>query len=142
MPQLEWSSLAVGQELAPLVKPAITKTQLVMYAGASGDFNLIHTDVETARSVGLPGTIAHGMLSMGFLGQYAGELVGEQGFVQRLTVRFSGMVFPGDVLTCRGKIVALDEQARTVRIAISAEREPDKPLTSGEAALVFTHGAP
>ena len=138
MPQLEWAMITVGQELAPLVKPAITKMQLVMYAGASGDFNMIHTDVETAKGVGLPGTIAHGMLSMGFLGQFAGELVGDQGFVQRLRVRFSGMVFPGDVLTCQAKVVAKDEQKRTVKLALSAEREAGTALTAGDAVLVFT----
>jgi acyl dehydratase len=138
MSQLDWAAITVGQELAPLVKPPITKTQLVMYAGASGDFNLIHTDVETARAVGLAGTIAHGMLSMGFLGQYAGEIIGAQGFVQQLKVRFSGMVFPGDVLTCHGRVTAKDDQARTVQLAIAAEREPGKPLTAGEATLIFT----
>jgi acyl dehydratase len=137
MSQVEWEDLVVGLELPPLVKPAITKTQLVMYAGASGDFNLIHTDVETARAVGLSGTIAHGMLSMGFLGQYAGAIAGDRGFVQRLNVRFSGMVFPGDVLTCRAKVIERDEQARTVTLAISAEREPEQPLTAGEAVIAF-----
>jgi acyl dehydratase len=138
MKQLTWSDIAVGVELEPLVKPPITKTQLVMYAGASGDFNLIHTDVETARDAGLPGTIAHGMLSMGFLGQYAAGLVGDQGFVQRLKVRFSSMVFPGDVLTCRATVTAKDEQSHTVRLAISVEREPGKSVTAGEAVLVFS----
>jgi acyl dehydratase len=133
--QIDWSSVEVGQELPPLVKPPVTKKQLVMYAGASGDFNLIHTDVETAREVGLPGIIAHGMLSMGFLGQYAGELVGDQGFVQRLKVRFNGMVFPGDVLTCRAKALARDDEAHTITLQISAERVSGKPLTMGEAVL-------
>jgi len=137
MPQIDWSTIEIGQELPPLVKPAITKTQLVMYAGASGDFNLIHTDVETARAVGLSGTIAHGMLSMGFLAQYAGELVGDQGFVQRIKVRFSGMVFPGDVLTCHATLTAQDEQAHTITLNLSAEREPGKALTSGEAVLLL-----
>ena len=135
MAQIDWGSVEIGQELPPLVKPAVSKRQLVMYAGASGDFNLIHTDVVTARAVGLPSIIAHGMLSMGFLGQYVGELAGDQGFVQRLKVRFSGMVFPGDMLTCRAKVLAKDEQAHTITLTISAEREPDKPLTSGEAVL-------
>ncbi len=135
MAQIDWSSVEIGQELPPLVKSPVTKKQLVMYAGASGDFNLIHTDVETAREVGLPGVIAHGMLSMGILGQYAGELAGDQGFVQRLKARFSGMVFPGNVLTCRAKVLAKDEDAHTITLAISAEREPDKPLTSGEVIL-------
>jgi len=129
--QIEWNSVEVGQELPPLLKPPVTKKQLVMYAGASGDFNLIHTDVETAREIGLPGVIAHGMLSMGFLGQYAGELAGDQGFVRRLKVRFNGMVFPGDMLTCCAKVLAKDDEAHTVTLQISAEREPDKPLTLG-----------
>jgi VCBS repeat-containing protein len=137
MQAIDWDNIQVGQELPPLVKPAITKTQLVMYAGASGDFNLIHTDVETAKAVGLPGTIAHGMLSMGFLGQYAGELIGTQGFVQRLTVRFSGMVFPGDILTCRATVLSRDDTAHTVTLAIAAERDPGKPLTAGEAVLAW-----
>ncbi len=141
MPQIAWSDLAEGQDLPPLVKPAITKVQLVQYAGASGDFNLIHTDDETARAVGLSGVIAHGMLSMGFLGQYAGELVGEYGFVRQLKVRFSGMVRPGDVLTCHGRVLTKDEAGRSVRIAISAEREPGKPLTAGEALLAYTTDA-
>src|SRR5262249_2378627 len=138
MPAIDWASLTPGQELSPLTKPAITKQQLVMYAGASGDFNLIHTDVETARAVGLAGIIAHGMLSMGFLAQYAGEIAGDHGFVQRLKVRFSGMVFPGDVLTCRAQVLANDAQNHTVTLKLWAEREPDAPLTAGEAVIVMT----
>lgn len=138
MPQHTWAEFEVGRDLSPMIKPAITKVQLLMYAGASGDFNLIHTDVETAHAVGLSGTIAHGMLSMGFLGEYAGELIGDQGFVQRLTVRFSGMVFPGDVLTCRARVVERDEEQRRVRLTLSAEREAGKPLTAGEVVLAFT----
>jgi len=56
-------------------------------------------------------------------------------------VRFNGMVFPGDVLTCRAKVQAKDEQAHTVTLEVSAEREPDKPLTSGETVLQLM-GAP
>jgi acyl dehydratase len=137
MGQLRWEDVEEGQDLEPLVKPAITKVQLVKYAGASGDFNPIHTDDEAAQSVGLPGVIAHGMLSMGFLGQYAGELAGTAAFVQRLKVRFNAMVRPGDVLTCRARVVSKDEQARTVLLAVSAEREPGQPVTAGEAVLAF-----
>lgn len=132
---IEWSSVEVGSELEPLVKPAITKVQLLKYAGASGDFNLIHTDVETARQVGLPGTIAHGMLSMGFLGQYASQLAGTRGFVSRLQVRFAGMVFPGDVLTCRAKVTK--KESSQIDLELFVEREPGKALTSGEATLTL-----
>src|ERR1700694_5319275 len=61
-----------GSVLPDLRKAPITKMQLVKYAGASGDYNLIHTDDETARTVGLEGVIAHGMLSMAFLGEDLG----------------------------------------------------------------------
>jgi acyl dehydratase len=144
MESLAWAELAVGQELPMVEKPPITKVQLVKYAGASGDFNPIHTADEAARAVGLPGIIAHGMLSMGFLGDYAAELVGAAGYVAQVRVRFSGMVRPGDTLTLRGKVLEKDEEKRTARIAIQAEREPEKPLTAGEATLVFSHagGAP
>src|SRR5437879_7715471 len=89
--------------LPDLRKPPITKLQLVKYAGASGDYNLIHTDDETARSVGLEGVIAHGMLSMAFLGEYLCWLAGPES-VRRLSVRFNEMVRPGDILTCRGRV--------------------------------------
>ncbi len=140
METLAWADIAVGQELPLVEKSPITKVQLVKYAGASGDYNLIHTDDETARRVGLEGVIAHGMLSMGFLGDYAAELVGAAGYVQQIKVRFSGMVRPGDVLTLRGTVLEKDEAKRTARVAIRAEREPEKPLTAGEAVLAFTHG--
>lgn len=134
---IEWIRAEIGQELEPLFKPAIEKVQLVKYAGASGDFNLIHTDVETAKQVGLPGTIAHGMLSMAFLGQLCSQLAGTNGFVSRLMVRFAGMVFPEDVLTCRAKITNKNEQERTLDLEIYVEREPGKALTTGEATLKF-----
>jgi len=139
MESLAWAELAVGQELPLVEKPPITKVQLVKYAGASGDFNLIHSDDETAHRVGLPGVIAPGILSMGFLGDYAAELIGAAGYVSLVKVRFSGMVRPGDVLTLRGKVLEKDEDKRTARISIQAEREPEKPLTAGEAVLAFTH---
>src|SRR6202035_5973938 len=80
-----------GSVLPDLRKTPITKLQLVKYAGASGDYNLIHTDDETARSVGLDGVIAHGMLSMAFLREYLCWLAGA-GSIRRPSVRFFGIV--------------------------------------------------
>jgi acyl dehydratase len=137
LPSIQWIQIEVGQELEPMVKPAIEKVQLVRYAGASGDFNMIHIDDEIARKVGLPSRIAHGMLSMGFLAQYAGQLVGTNGFVSRLKVRFSGMVFPGDALTCRAKVISKDETKRTVDLEIATERGEGQRLTAGEATLTY-----
>ena len=70
--------MKVGDELTPLVKEPVTRVQLVQYAGASGDFNPIHWDPERGSEMGLGGVIAHGMLSMGFLGQYATSLAGPE----------------------------------------------------------------
>jgi len=66
-PSLQTHDLSIGSPLPDLRKDPITKVQLVKYAGASGDYNLIHTDDETARGVGLDGVIAHGMLDFGLL---------------------------------------------------------------------------
>src|SRR5438094_8643325 len=92
-----------GSVLPDFRKPPITKMQLVKYAGASGDYNLIHTDDETARTVGLDGVIAHGMLSMAFLGEYLCWLAGPES-VRRISVRFVEMVRPADALTWRGRV--------------------------------------
>lgn len=133
---MEWSEIQLNQELE-FIKPAIDKAQLVKYMGASGDFNMIHADDETARKIGLPGVIAQGMLSMGFLGQFIGQIAGNHGFVSRLQVRFVGIVLPGDVVTCRAKVTGKDEVKRTIDLEISTETEPGKPSTIGNASIKF-----
>ena len=133
-----------GVELPPLTKEPITKVQLVKYAGASGDYNLIHTDDETARRVGLDGVIAHGMLSMGFLGQYLVHLAGPEN-VRRLKVRFRQMVRPGDVLTCKGRVAqVLGEEGaglRRVRVEVWAENQKGEAVTTGEGEVLVAAGS-
>src|SRR5947207_15409392 len=92
-----------GSLLPDLRKPPITKMQLVKYAGASGDYNLIHTDDETARTVGLDGVIAHGMLSMAFLGEYLCWLAGPES-ARRLAVRLVRLLRPADSLGSPGRV--------------------------------------
>ena len=129
--------LSVGSALPELRKEAITKLQLVKYAGASGDYNLIHTDDETARRVGLDGVIAHGMLSMAFLGEYLCWLTGPTS-IRRLTVRFAEMVRPGDVLTCGARVKALEQDAGGQRMTLElwAEDQRAQQVTFGEAEVV------
>jgi len=126
-----------GSVLPDLRKTPITKVQLVKYAGASGDYNLIHTDDETARRVGLDGAIAHGMLSMAFLGQYLCWLTGPES-IRRLSARFVEMVRPGDVLTCRGRVKALETDAsgRWMTLELWAENQRAQQVTTGEAEVV------
>ncbi len=132
----EWTGLEVEQELE-MTTEKIEKVQLVKYAGASGDFNLIHTDDETARRVKLPGVIAHGMISMGVLGDFVSGIVGDKGFVKQLQVRFAGMVYPGESLTCKAKVTKKDEEKHTVEFNISAETAPGKFATIGTATIQY-----
>lgn len=105
-----------GDALPELTKPPVTKTQLVMYSGASGDFNPIHTVEEYAQEVGLGGVIAHGMLTMAFVGQLLTEWVGLDGQMEGFKVRFTGMVRPGDVITCSGRVTERMETDGTLRL--------------------------
>jgi acyl dehydratase len=76
-----------------------TREQIAAYAEASGDHNPIHLDDEFARSVGLPGVIAHGLLQMGLLAVVAAEAAGGPSRLRSLSCRFAGMVLPGDMVT-------------------------------------------
>lgn len=132
MPEVK--SLKPGDALPDLVKAPIAKVQLVQYAGASGDYNLIHVDSETARAVGLPSVIAHGMLSMGMLGEFAATVAGPAN-VRRLAVRFGSMVFPGDVLTCKGVVKAVADGVLTAECW--AENQKGEKVTYGELEVAL-----
>jgi len=124
-----------GSVLPELRKPPITKLQLVKYAGASGDYNLIHTDDETARRVGLDGVIAHGMLSMAFLGEYLCWLAGPES-VRRLSGRFNEMVRPGDTLICRGRVQERTAgTGRRLQPEAWTENQRAERVTIGEAEV-------
>jgi acyl dehydratase len=83
-----------------------TRDQIAAYAEASGDHNPIHLDDDFARSVGLPGVIAHGLLQMGLLAVVAGEAAGGPSRLRSLSCRFAGMVEPGDTVTFAAEEVA------------------------------------
>ncbi len=133
------SGSIVGQSLTPLVKPAIEQEQLRRYAEASGDFNPIHLDPDAARRVGLDGVIAHGMLSMAFLGQFVNQqIAGEPGArVGKLKVRYVGMVRLGDTLTCQGKITQRVEKETETAISLEcrAQNQRGEQVTLGEAVV-------
>jgi acyl dehydratase len=126
-----------GVELPPLRKSPITRVQLARYAGASGDFNPIHIDEPYAQAAGMGGVIAHGMLSMAFLGQLATDWAGA-GAVLRLEARFRSIVRPGDVLTVRGAVSEKDEAAGTVRLRLWCENQEGTTVTEGGAVVRLT----
>ncbi len=83
-----------------------TRDQIAAYAEASGDRNPIHLDDEFAKSVGLPGVIAHGLLQMGLMATVASAAAGGPERLRRLCCRFAGMVEPGDTVTFAAETTA------------------------------------
>ena len=96
--------MEIGYQFEPLHKEEITHSQLVRYAGASGDFNPIHTVVPFAESAGLGGVIAHGMLVKGFVGQAIGQWFSTKDLV-KFSTRFRAMTRPGEKITVQGSVV-------------------------------------
>ena len=137
------SDSTIGQTLSPLVKSPIEQEQLRRYAAASGDYNPIHLDPEAARRVGLDGVIAHGMLSMAFLGQFVNQqIVGEPGArVGQLKVRYIGMVRLDDTLTCQGRVAARVEEETETAITLEcwAQNQRGEQVTTGEAVIYVPH---
>ena len=104
---LKASQLKVGDTREEVVIEHLTRTQLVMYAGASGDYNPVHTDEVFATKVaGYPTVFAHGMLSMGATGRMLTNWVGD-GRLTKYGVRFVSQVWPGDQLTAKATVKAL-----------------------------------
>ena len=124
-----------GDEMTPLSR-TVSQAQIDAYAGASGDHNPIHVDPEFARSVGLPGTIAHGMLDMAILGEAVGRWAGAYDRVAELACRFSTPLLPGDTVTCTGRVVSVDPAAGTATLQLEAtSSRGDRVLTNGRAVV-------
>src|ERR1700694_4956714 len=114
--KLFFEDVQVGDEIPKLVKAPVTHLQLVRYAGASGDFNPLHTDARIGEMIGTGGIIAHGMLIMGFVGQFLSDYVGPAA-LRKFGVRFRGMTRLDDVITCTGTITEKYEADGEARIA-------------------------
>ena len=136
-----FSQLKPNIELPHFTKPAVTKEQLVQYAQASGDLNPLHTDDDFAKSIGMDGVIAHGMLIMGFLGQYVQELAGTESVVHQFNMRFGAMTVPGDTITCGGfvkEVMEIDGHP-AARLELFAEKAPGERVGTGSAVLICTN---
>ena len=114
--KLYYEDVQVGDAILKLVKAPVTHLQLVRYAGASGDFNPLHTDPKFGEMIGTGGIIAHGMLVMGFVGQMLSDYVGATA-LRKFGVRFKGMTHLDDVITCTGTITDKYEAEGEGRIA-------------------------
>jgi len=108
----------------------ITREQIAEYAEASGDYNPIHLDDDFARTVGLPGIIAHGLLQMGLMATVAADAAGGPHRLRRLYCRFAGMVVPGDTVTFTA------EPAGPGRLELRAVNQRGEPVLTKSIAEV------
>ena len=132
---LSASKLKVGQTHEEQVVENLTRTQIVQYAGASGDYNPIHTDeVYTTKVAGYPSVFAHGMLSMGVTGKMLTNYVGD-GRLTKFGVRFTRQVWPGDSLTAKATVDAIREEGgkHFVDLTVSTVNQDGVEVISGYA---------
>lgn len=113
--------LQVGESLQPVQLEPVTRLDLIKYAGASGDFNPIHTIDEEATNAGLPGIIAHGMWTMGNLAKLFTPYL-EDGFIEDYAIRFRNMVFIDDVLTLQAVLKREEENKKEFKVAVVNQR--------------------
>ena len=98
----------VGDKIPDLVIEPITRSTLALYAGASGDHNPIHIDLDFAKEVGMKDVFAHGMLIMAYLGKAVTNIV-PQSNLKNFSVRFSSITNIGDILTCSGEVKKIEK---------------------------------
>ncbi len=136
--ELYWEDVSEGSEITPLFKHP-TPRQLVMYAGASGDYHEIHYNKEFALKRGLPGIIVHGQLSCHFLGQLMTDWIGDKGMLKKLSCSYRGMNFPDEDLTCRGKVTRkyVEDTEHYVECNIWAENPKGEKTASGNATVTL-----
>lgn len=137
--QISFDDVEVGTEI-PAVQFTLQRGNLVMYCGASGDFNVIHWNERTATAVGLPNVIAHGMLTMATTGRVVTDWAGDPGAVVSYGVRFSKpVVVPDDdqgaTLSVSGEVTDKDAAARTVTVSLTARSGDDKVLSGAKAVV-------
>lgn len=136
MTALSFDQVQPGDLLGERAMGPITRTQLALFAGASGDHNSIHLDDEVARQGGLPGVIAHGMLSMAFLGALLTDIA-PQRQLRGFNARFVGMAFPGDTITCRGELTGKDDSGaeKLLALKITAVNQDGRAIIDGSARI-------
>jgi len=134
-------SVDVGFEI-PTVDYHLTRDTLVRYAGASGDFNPIHYRDDIATSVGLPGVLAHGMLTMGVAVQSTVNWVGDAGRILDYQTRFTRPVMvdasAGATISVAGKVAQVDSEAGTARVDLTVTLSGDTVLGKAQVLVRLT----
>lgn len=138
---LAFDSVNVGDVLPPLSLPALTRTTLALYAGASGDHNPMHIDIDFARAAGMPDVFAHGMLSMAWLGRLLTEWA-PQGDLREWSVRFAAITHVGERIVCTGRVTEklVRDGEPLVRVAVATANEAGAIKLTGEALIAAARG--
>ena len=132
---LRASELKVGDEREVVLVDNLTRTQIVQYAGVSGDFNPLHSDeLFTTKVAGYPSVFGHGMLTMGMTGRLLTDWVGD-GRLTRYGVQFRNQVWPGDTLTGKAVVEGLrnEDGVDLVDLAITVVNQRGEAVLTGSA---------
>jgi acyl dehydratase len=131
--------MSVGDTFEEVLVEDLKRTQLVMYAGASGDYNPLHTDdLYSREAAGYPGVFAHGMLTMGMTGRVVTNLFGPAN-VKKFGVRFTNQVWPGDDLSGKAEIEAIREEGGEMLVDVkltTTNQNGDVVVTGAATARV------
>jgi acyl dehydratase len=132
------SDYQVGDEIPSLSLPAISRLNLALYCGASGDHNPIHVDIDFAKSAGVPDVFAHGMLSMAWLGRLLTNWVPQKS-IREFSVRFAAITQVAEAISCRATVIekfAVNDEQR-LRLAITTSNQTGEIKLSGEAVVAI-----
>ena len=132
---LKESQIKIGDTYSEVLVQDLKRTQIVQYAGASGDYNPLHTDeVFTKEIAGYPSVFAHGMLTMGLTGKMLTNYVGD-GRLTKFGVRFTNQVWPGDTLTSTATVrdIKMNENETLVDLDVKTVNQKDETVVSGYA---------
>ncbi len=131
-------TLKVGDILEPLIQKPISRSTLALFAGASGDHNPIHIDIDFAKSVGLDDVFAHGMLGMAYLGRFL-TLFTDQKNLRSYSVRFSSITQVGAELKCSGKVTEIFEEKdeKFLKLELSATDQNNDVKLMGDAVIAI-----
>jgi acyl dehydratase len=135
--QLSLETTKVGENLPELQLRPISRLQLALYCGGSGDHNPIHVDTDFARRAGMKDVFAHGMLSMGFMGRLVTGVVA-QSQVTSLQARFVAITWVGDTITVKGRVAGVDRIARRLTLDLTCVNQRGQVTLNGQATLSIT----
>jgi acyl dehydratase len=129
---IEPCDLEIGRALPPLVSAPITRMGLALFAGASGDHNPVHIDIDYARAAGLDDVFAHGMLGMAILGRLLSDNIAPAAIL-RFSVRFTSLIPLGSRLHCRGTVV--DRSCGAAQLELIASLDDGTVVLTGAAKV-------